>query len=522
MRKFFSTIFTKILDNQTYFWITLTLTFIITRLTVWFYPINSDHWIFFYVGKIFAQGGTFYVNAWDHKPPMIFVFNGLMSLILGNNLVLHRIFLTLLAILAIYFFYLLARIIIPKLNLQNNEWLIKLSVILFVFWANLSQFTSSGNNTENFGLVFLLLMILAYFWFRDSANRWFLILAGACLSILFFLKGTFLLFVLPIGIEMILSKRGLKNILLDILVFVSPLILHAGIWIWYFAEHNAMYDFLVACFYFSSAYVKSAWAGNVSASKLIFLEIMTPVFVLLLIFGLRFLADFKKGIRQLIYRFLFFWTLTGLAIGSFAGDFYPYYFLIFIPSFVFLLIYWQDIFLSFRPTSRNLEIPDQSRDDQNPTPGVGLVWLKIMIGILGLSMIVSLGMAYKQFYNYFRGSGKAEIAEFQQIADYIKENSDPNDKIFFYSYGATMYHLTNRDSGSRFVSASVLLLDEREHYGFNLSDTFISDMEKSKPNFVILPRDPDDLYYQNGKVSSYLRGNYVPVKYFDTFFVAER
>ncbi|MDD3773844.1 MAG: hypothetical protein PHW50_00955, partial [Patescibacteria group bacterium] len=361
---------------------------------------------------------------------------------------------------------------------------------------------SSGNNTENFGLAFLLLTILAYFWFRSLRNRWFLFLAGVSLSFLFYLKGSFILFALPIGLEMLLSKRGLKNIILDILVFVLPLIINTGLWLWYFNAHNAINDFLVASFYFSSAYVKSAWAGQVSASKLIFLEIMAPVFILLLIFGLRFLADFKSGIKKPIYRFLLFWTLAGLAIGSFAGDFYPYYFLIFIPSFIFLLVYQQTVI--------------------DPGTVMRAVWRRIAIGILILSMVTSLGMAYKQFYNYFRGSGKSEITEFQQIVDYIKENSDPNDKIFFYSYGATMYHLANRESGSRFVSASVLLLDEREKYGFNLSDTFIIDMENSKPKFVILPRDPQDLYYQNGKVSSYLRGNFSPVKTFDNFIVAER
>ena len=494
MRKLFN----NILDNKTYFWATLAVTFVVTRLTVWFYPINSDHWIFFYVGKIFSQGGTLYVSAWDHKPPMIFVFNGLMSLILGSNLIIHRIFLTLLAILSIYLFYLLAKIIIPKLNLQNSDRLIKLSVILFAFWANLSQFTSSGNNTENFGSIFLLLMFLSYFWFRHSSNRWFLFLSGACLSILFFLKGTFLLLALPVGVEMLLSKRGLKNIILDILVFIAPIFLHAGIWIWYFASRGVMHDFIVASFSFSSKYVKSSWLGHVSSNKVTFLAIMSPIFVIFLIFGIKFLSEIKTGIKQSIYRFLLFWALGSFVIGLFAGDFYPYYFLIFIPAFIFILIYWQDIYLKTLDLKRGF-----------------------VIAILILSMIVSLGMAYKQFYNYFAGSGKAEITEFQQIADYIDANSVPSDKIFFYSYGATMYHLANRDSGSRFVSASVLLLDEREKYGFNFSDTFISDMEKSKPKFVIMAIDPNDLYYENAKISSYLRANFKPVKTFDTFFVAE-
>ena len=355
---------------------------------------------------------------------------------------------------------------------------------------------------------------MLFFWTIQDKNRIYLLLAGASLSVLFFLKGTFLLLALPIGIEMLLSRRGVKNIILDILVFVAPIILHAGIWLWYFSSRGAIHDFIVASFSFSSKYVKSSWLGHVSSNKTTFVGIMLPIFTVFLIFGIKFLVDLKVGIKKPIYRFLLLWALASFAIGLFAGDFYPYYFLIFIPVFIFILIYWQNIFfLSFRPASRNLEILNQVQDDRSG------FWRGLVLAILILSMVISLGMAYKQFYNYFAGSGKAEITEFQQIASYIDQNSNPSDKIVFYSYGATMYHLANRDSGSRFVSASVLLLDEREHYGFNLSDTFISDLQKSQPKFVIMSTDPNDLYYENQKVTDYLRANFVPVKTFNTFAV---
>jgi len=510
MKKKLSAIFNTILDRPVYFFILLVLVFAISRLATWFYPINSDHFIFYYVGKIFAQGGTLYVAAWDHKPPMIFVFNAFLYFLFGGSLVWHRIFLTVLTILDIYLFYKLAQIVIGKLGFDKNNHLLKIVLILYVFFRNLSQFTSSGNNTENFGLIFLLLMYLSFFWFLQKYNRWFLVLLGACLSVLFFLKGTFALLALPIAVELVLSKRGFKNIVLDFLAIALPFLLHILVWVWYFWAHNAVGDFIIATFTFSSKYLKSTWAGHVSPQG-IFILILLPLLVPLFIFIIRFLKDIRLIKKSQIYRFLFFALLADLIIAAMMGAFYAYYFLIFFPIFMLIIIYYREIFAKTVEEKSN-EILRSAQNDKNKK--------SLMLGILILGMILSLGISYKQFYNQFWGSSHLEQEEFIQIVNYVKDHSNKNDKITVYTYGATLYWLADRDAGSRFVSASVLLLDERENYGFNLSDTYISDLEKSRPKYAVLPRDPDDLYYQNRKITDYLQSNFVSQKTFDNFIVA--
>ena len=160
-------------------------TFVICRLATWTYPFDSDHWIFFYVGKNWFHGGSLYLTAWDHKPPIIFLINGLMSITLGDNLVFHRIFFTLIAILGVYLFYRLAKLVMPLLlpRVGDGSW--KVATLIYVFWSSLQQFTSSGNNNENFGLIFYLSMLLAYFSYRRDRKWWQLLLAGAFFSVLF-------------------------------------------------------------------------------------------------------------------------------------------------------------------------------------------------------------------------------------------------------------------------------------------------------------------------------------------------
>ncbi len=110
----------------------------------------------------------------------------------------------------------------------------------------------------------------------------------------------------------------------------------------------------------------------------------------------------------------------------------------------------------------------------------------------------------------------------QEIANYIKENTNENEKIFFYDYGAVLYRLSDRDSGTRFISASVLLLEYRDNYGFNFNKLFIEDMEKNNTKYVITYVDRDSLYYKNRPLVNYFDSHYTIEKKFDTLEVLRR
>lgn len=486
----------KILEDNKLFWTILILIFIFCRLATWFYPVNSDHWLFYYIGKIFSEGGILYVGAWDHKPPLIFVFNAIIHLLFGGNLILHRIFLTILTIFDIYLFYKLLQIFARRFSQKYPRKIIKIGLILYVFFRNLSQFTSSGNNTENLGIIFLLLMFLSYFKFREKKKWIYLFASGVNLSILFYLKGNFILLSLPIAVGILVQNyRDIKKLIQNTLIFSLPLILQTALWLLYFYSHNALYDFYVGAFLFSSKYLRSTWAGNVSP-HFIFIIILLPFFVPLLIFIVKFLKDYGLIAKDENYRFLFFLLLACLILGAAMGAFYPYYFLILLPGFILVILYSGNIFLGLE-NKKNL----------------------LIVFVLLLGMLFSFIFSTKQFYNYFSGEAREEAIEFQEIGDYIKNNTNKDDKIIAYTYGATLYRLAERDSASRFVSASVLLLDEREGYGFNFSQTFIDEIEKNKPKYCVFPKSEEGLYRQNKKIVNYIQENFTEEKVFEEFVV---
>ncbi len=491
--------FLKILNNPLYFWGTVLLVFVLARIATWGYPFDSDHWIFYYVGKIWAQGGTIYAAAWDHKPPLIFIFNGLMHLMFGGNIVLHRIWLTLLSIVDIALFWQLIKRFLPEFKIKYADIAAKVGLLLYVFWRNLSQFTSNGNNTENYGLIFLLGMLLSYLSFRKDKKWWKMLISGACFSVLFFLKGNFLLLGVPVGIVLLIDNwKQIRKFFGYGLIFATPLILQAGFWIYYFANKGVLNDFFIASFLFSAKYAKSAWSGDVS-NNIILLLTLAIFLVPIVAFSLMYIRDFMKNRKNGTYLLFSLLLFAGLGATLGVGSFYPYYFEILMPIFIVVTTY-----ALFRLT------------DQLP-------WKRMFIySVLGICMLLSYGISMKQLYNSFTGSVSEEAREYQEIADYVKANTVTSDKVFAYDYGATFYRLSERDSGSRFVSASVLLLEHRDNYGYNFDQLFIDDMERSQAKYVVVYRDKDNLYYQNKPIVDYFDSHYVLEKTFTKFEVLKR
>jgi len=510
--------------------------YVVSRVGTWAYPFDSDHWIFFYVGKNWFHGGSLYVTAWDHKPPLIFLFNGLMSVALGSNIVLHRLLFTLMSLVDIYLFYRLLTVISPDLvglldsghrqkavaetrpaagpeRLLNQltdpllrrpvtaAFFTQVALVLYVFWRDLSQFASSGNNTENFAMPFLLGMILAYLSFRSDANVWKLALSGACLSVLFFLKGNFLLLGLPIVLLLVFDYRKQpKRLLAYLLSFAAPLVAQTACWFAYFGHQGTVHQFLVAGFLFSSKYAGSAWGGDVSSLR-VRLELLFELLLLLIpsiLLAVVFVRNARNSGGNRTHVLLAMLSVAVLAATLDVGSWYPYYFLIAMPVFAIVLAYGIFASARFKTGSRQL----------------------LTVLILS-SIFFSLGVSMKQALNSFSGSAYASAQEYKQVAAYVRAHTSPRDRVFAYDYGATFYQLSGRDSGSRFVSASVLLLDYRDHYGFGLNALFIADMRTSKAKYVVLSREPD-VYSQNKPVMAYFKLHYRLEKTFSTLEVLRR
>lgn len=487
------------------FWLTIVIVFSLSRVATWGYPYDSDHWIFYYVGKEWiVNGGQLYVDAWDHKPPMIFLYNGVMAALFGDNIVLHRIWFTLFAVIDTWLFYRVITNFIPSLlsslkTQVNSERAIQLTLILYVFLRNLSPFASNGNTTENLGLVFLLAMILCFMRFLKTSSLAWLALSGFWVGNLFWIKGNLILLGGVIGLVLLI--QGWKNkprLALHVLVFVAPILMISATWMAYFAIQGTFQDFMIAAFSFSAKYASSAWAGKLSAN-IVLLLITSAMLVPAVIFFVLFARDVRLQFTKPAYQITGLSFLVGLALIGAVGSFYSYYLLIIIPFITIMMMYGLFRLNSLSPLIR-----------------------KSVVALFVVTIALNSAISLRFLANNFGGITVQEGQDFTEAAAYVTEHTQPGDKVFAYDYGATFYEMAQRDSASRFISASHLLLDYRDNFGFGFDEIFLGELEKSKPPFIVLNDRSQELYFENLPVAEYITEHYKDVAKFGAIDVLKR
>jgi len=475
--------------------------YLLTRLNTWFYPIDNDHWIFWTVAQDWVTGGELYLTTWDHKPPMIFLFNALLYLLGGDNLWIHRLVITIFSFLGVVLFYQLLRFLFSDDSQLETNLKVRLSVIIYVFWINLSNISAGGNNNENLGIIFLLISYLAYFYFWKSEKWFYLLISGLSVSVLFFLKPNFILFFLPVLIDLLFFKvKQMSFIKLTKILFLLglPILMHICFWLIYFYLNYSLYDFFIASFLFNSKYLATGWLGKVS-DQLIFILITFPIILSLLV------TAFYLFRKKILFSqtelsnspFIVSWLIISVIYLVMLGTFYPYYYLMVTPVLSVLVglalskIDWQ------------------------------LTFDKVILSLLIVNFSGSFVFSLKQPYNFFFGEVSKDFQEKMLVAEYVKTNTTEKDKIIAYVYGSTFYYLTDRRPGVRYVSASHPLLDYRENFGFQFNQKFIEDAEKNQPKYLIVANF-DKLYSTNYELMDYFNQHYFLEKAFTNYSVFKR
>lgn len=482
-------LFNSIVSNYFIAWIIFISFF--ARLATWFFPYDSDQWIYYYVGNNWFHHGTLYITAWDHKAPIIYAINGLMSIFFGNNLVVQRLFFTLIAGLTMWVFYITSIRFFKYIKVENVVTASRISTIFFAFWFNLSQFTNSGNDTENFGTIFIILALYTYLLSKHSRTYFYLFLTGISISILAYFKINFLILVLPIILDIIrIHYKDFKKLVLSGLTIITPTILLSLFWYYYFTNLGTFHQFIIAAFTFNQKYFSMGWSETLH-NKISFL---TVIFIAILFFApfiYKTILDLKiKGNQSLLASIL----LLTIFFSLLMSPYYNHYYLIVLPYLCLITgVYYKYVFNS-----------------------------RLLISISIVGLLGSYAISTKQLYNNFYGSDHTAYIELVNAADYVKYNSNPNDKVIFYGYGATFYILSDRLSGSRYISASHPYMDYINNFGFNMTSTYIKDMNISKPKFVVISQSDNYLYSKVEPVEVYFNSNYHLVKNLPGYTILKR
>lgn len=198
---------------------------LITRFILFSIRLDTDHSIFYYIADNIKNGGTLCIDAWDHKPPTIFLL-ALPFTYLGPNYYLYRVIYSVINLLVtIGFFNFTKRFLKVETTLAEKilNKAAYLGTILFTLMSLLAGI--DGNNNEIWGIS-IFILILQISKVKDVEMKWPLfILKYFLYSILITLKpnfGIFLLFEIP---QIFKKKNFIRiNIARGLLVISLPVI----------------------------------------------------------------------------------------------------------------------------------------------------------------------------------------------------------------------------------------------------------------------------------------------------------
>jgi 4-amino-4-deoxy-L-arabinose transferase-like glycosyltransferase len=521
----------KLVENKYTFAGLLVIIISLSRVGTWFYPFENDHLFFYVIGREISQGQVLYLDIWDHKPPLIFYFNALLHWILGGSVFWHRIFFALWLIPELILLYKLFKTILNRLKLQESGFWAKVGLLFYAFWRNLSQFAYGGNNTENFGLIFLIGSYLSYLHYQEKPQIRWLLLSGLCLSFMVFLKPNFILLSLPIWVDLasgligrIWRKNwtGLGPALLGTfgqgLVFLSPTLLQAVLWIGYFYSQGALREFWLASYQFNTDYIKVFDRIGAVTHQTLFILINLPLNFLL--FG-SFLILAKQQASQLplnkalldrTIRFVGFMGLSALLFSLFFGWFFSYYYLIIMPILVLIIT----IITARKKNSSETHpsLPKQIKlTDFSYWKKV--FWKQAILAIYLFFFLFSL--AY--FPSYLDGSKPASEQEIKEIANYLNQQTGQDKSFYSLTYGATFYYLTEKSNVSRYISINIFKVEEILALDYKFNEQLIKDLEADKTDYVVI-YTPD--YFKLEQLNGYLAECYTEDKRWTNFVVLQR
>ena len=349
-------------------------------------------------------------------------------------------------------------------------------------------------------------LLLRYF-FNDK--RLFILLSGFFFGLAFYTKQPALLdymaAVLFLGFFSFVSKRSVKQLVVNIGLMAAGFLFISAIVVGYFYIHNALKDFL---FYFWD-YNMQYYASNVSLFQIIKHVAIEMVvadgffkrnFLLLIFFytailltAFRVLFRYKEfDKKMLIDLYLIVWFLFSYFGISFSGRFFGHYYI--MALFPLCLISGKVTVFLFNAIKFNAANTKESI--------LSKYVLKIfLVLVICVSVMSSLGREtlarLKSFYLSEERDRFGELELLQiEIADYIKRNSSKGETILVWGFVSEIYPLSDRMPASRFAYSNYLTglipwtniapeVDTKDMIVPGSWKIFMDELKTNQPKFII-------------------------------------
>ncbi|MDA3898305.1 MAG: glycosyltransferase family 39 protein [Desulfobacteraceae bacterium] len=460
--------------------------YILLRVNLINIPLDRDEGVFGYIGQVINDNGIPYVDAIDHKPPIVFYIYAFALKFFppsakGVHLFLHLYnFLTLIVLFFVVDIYSKSRLM--ALWTVSAYAVISSSPIVQGFTAS----------TEMFMLLPISLSLLFIVLAIQKERLYYFILSGVCGALSFWIKQTgafIILFVVLYFINVLTwrvlrKEKSLLDFMRDILLWGSGFIFISVLIAGYFYFNNAFNEFVYWSFTHSFFY---------SQKSSIFL--MWPIIS-------QTLKDLFTGNFMIILP-----GIAGCLImvkqkdkrGIWALSFLLFSFLAICPGYA----YWH-YFAQLLPAL-------------SVTSGIGTVYLlqfipkKSRSAFLTLIICSIIFVPFLVHYNYYvRNSPEENIRDlfkgnpFQEsieLGKYIKEQTTDKDTIFIFGSEAQIFFYSERKSATAFALIYPLLTSFPKYMEFQHKAW--KDIEQNDPKYIIFIEIQSTLSY-DGKADLWI------------------
>ena len=418
----------------------------------WIREPGIDQSVFLYVAQRMFHGEMPYRDSFDHKGPLVYVFDYLAELISPTYGPWILDLVCMLAVLII--FYLTA-----KLILDNRAAAL---ILLTASATFIPGFYHGGNTVEIMAMPFiaLALYIFCRYFINNSIKNYGLLLFGISFAAVMLLRvnmaAPWLIMCVAVIIREFRQKKA-KEILRYFLLFIAGaavVILPVIIWL---IAGRAFNDFIDQYFIFNIKYSKIV--GNefqdYPVYEVFLSFLLKPQIISALLFSV-YLSLRKKDLFAVSLTLII--VLSTLA-SSISGRKYEHYVIALLPHCI------PAISLGIKELNGNLKT-------QNWKQFIAPALVFVLFGVIPLSVFIS-----KEGLDTKSGMDVDMI----QTLEYIEQYTDEGDAIAIYGNRDSILYLSNRRSISKYSYQSPIASFDR-----SILDSYFNDIETQKPKLVIV------------------------------------
>ncbi len=413
---------------------------------------GTDSSVFITIGKGIASGNLPYIDYFDHKGPLLYLFN-FIGWFFGGFFGVFLIEVIAIAVCA-FFAVKTARLLFCDIASYIG------TVLGFLCLGVLLQ---GGNLAELYALPFIFIAFYIFSKYLKTSKLVLMEIAitGGCFAATLLLRpnmfGLFFAFCLVIFVDLVIKKeyvslyKCVKMFLIGFAVFLLPTSV-------YLVLTNSTAAFIEQFLLFNMSYASDGFGVERMVLNVNQLNEYIPV-VLLLSVSLCFFITDKTNKK--IFLSVFVGFLVSLFLVLYSRAYYPHYSIVLLPFIVFVCV----CVLDFGITK---------------CKGYRIV----AITLVGLLLYSSFFEAYKGFFETVVYKNLTATSEqkssIMSAAEYIEQNSNPHDTIISIGNRCEIYPYVDRDIASKYLYQDPIINISNE-----IASEFKQDIINNQPKFII-------------------------------------